>query len=156
MDIRQVKDAKPKLAEVAEARFRIIHNLRRIAELEKPAAEWLTANGPSKLFTKEHLFQMKAEGEQVEVIIKETKSSDGLPFMSYPEPVRLFCNEINILHKNQQVLLAMPEDEVSQVYHDLIELAPTGEMLIEQGRSQIRVIVQNKQIHFQTPDAYAK
>lgn len=155
MDIRLVKEGHAKLAEVAEARFKIIHNQRRIGELEEAAAEWLAANGPQKLSTKEHLFIMQAEEKQVKVIIKEMKSMEGQPFMSFPEPVRLFCNEINILHKNQQVLLAMPEDEILQVLHEFNELAPAGELFIEQGRFMIRVKLENNRLNFQTPDAYA-
>jgi hypothetical protein len=50
----------------------------------------------------------------------------------------------------------MPEDEVSQVYHDLLDLAPAGELIVEQGRFEIRIILKNKQIHFQTPELYAQ
>jgi hypothetical protein len=155
MDIRQVKEAKPKLGDVAEARFRIIHSLRTIRTHEPLTAQFLAEKGPQKVFTKNHLFSLSTkDGQTVEVAMTEPKP-EGQPFLSFPEPVRLFCIEIGILHTNQQVFTEKAEDEILQVLTELRDLSPTGELFIEQGKNVIRLSEQNGKLQFQVPESYA-
>ncbi len=148
MEIRLVKESKPNLGQLAEARFRIFHNLRVIGELEPATASFLAANGPQKLLTKRHLFLLHTpDGRGVEVTMTEPKS-EGRPYLSFPEPVRLFCVEIDILHSNQQMFAEKTEDEVMQVLTELLELAPGGELFVEQGKHIICIRLQEGKILF--------
>jgi hypothetical protein len=152
MDIRQVKAEKPNLGGLAEARFRIIHNLRIIDLHEPTVARFLQEQGAQKMATKKHFFTLSTnDGKTVDVTMTEPKSG-GQPFMSFPEAVRLFCIEIDILFTNQQYFVTKTEDEILQVFAEMRELAPEGELFVEQGRNIIQLKVQDGSITFQTLD----
>jgi hypothetical protein len=156
MDIRQVKEAKPKLGAVADARFGILHNLETISKHESPTARFLTEKGPQKVFTKKHLYSLSTkDGQTVEVVMTEPRP-EGEPFLSFPEPVRLFCIEIANLHANQQVFTEKAEDEVLQVMAELQDLSPAGELFVEQGRNVIQIREQDGKIYFQAAKVQAE
>ena len=81
---------------------------------------------------------------------------EGEPFLSFPEPVRLFCIEIANLHANQQVFTEKAEDEVLQVMAELQELSPAGELFVEQGRNVIQIREQDGKLYFQTAKVQAE
>jgi hypothetical protein len=156
MDIRQVKEAKPKLGAVADARFGIIHNLETISKHESLTARFLAEKGPQKVFTRKHLYSLSTkDGQTVEAVMTEPRP-EGEPFLSFPEPVRLFCIEIGNLHANQQVFTEKAEDEVLQVIAELHDLSPAGELFVEQGRNVIQIREQDGRIYFQPPEVYAE
>ena len=156
MDIRQVKEAKPKLGAVADARFGIIHNLQTISKHESLTARFLAEKGPQKVFTRKHLYSLSTkDGQTVEAVMTEPRP-EGEPFLSFPEPVRLFCIEIGNLHANQQVFTEKAEDEVLQVIAELHDLSPAGELFVEQGRNVIQIREQDGKIYFQTPEVHAE
>ena len=156
MDIRQVKEAKPKLGAVADARFGIIHNLETIRKHESLTARFLAEKGPQKVFTRKHLYSLSTkDGQTVEAVMTEPRP-EGEPFLSFPEPVRLFCIEIGNLHANQQVFTEKAEDEVLQVIAELHDLSPAGELFVEQGRNVIQICEQDGRIYFQTPEVHAE
>lgn len=49
--------------------------------------------------TRENLFEFTLDGDRVNVIIKEGRKLDGLPYQAVPEALQLFCNEAITLHK---------------------------------------------------------
>ena len=152
MDIRQVNESKPNLGQVVEARFRIIHNLRTIRQHEARTASFLSANGPQKVSTRRRCFLLSTrDGKSVDVVISEPRP-DGQPFLSFPEPVRLFCVEIGILNENSQVFNDKTEDEVMQILTELLELAPQGELLVEKGKFIVCIRLRENKIHFLAPE----
>jgi len=126
--------------------------MRRIGELEPEVGAFLAQGGLIKVATKEHLFILKPEGLQVAVTMKETRAQEGEPFMSFPEAVRLFCNEINILHQNQQAFLTLSEDEIWQILTDLRDLDPTATLTVKQGKNSVQVKFDQGTLHFETPE----
>jgi len=155
MDIRQVKESKPKLGELAEARFRIIHNIRTIQQHESLTAAFLAKVGTAKILTKKHLFILStSNGKTVDVTLSEPQP-DGQPFLSFPEPVRLFCIEIGILHDNAQLFADKSEDEVMQIVTEILELAPKGELFVEQGKFVICIRLQQGKLWFLVPEMEA-
>jgi hypothetical protein len=93
MDIRQLREEKPKLGWLAEVRFNIFHNHRKLEELEPPVSAHLKANGPVKIVTRANLFEFNPDGDKVNLVIREGRRLDGLPYQAAPEAVQLFCNE---------------------------------------------------------------
>jgi hypothetical protein len=141
---------------VADARFGILHNLETISKHESLTARFLTEKGPQKVFTKKHLYSLSTkDGQTVEAVMTEPRP-EGEPFLSFPEPVRLFCIEIGNLHANQQVFTEKAEDEVLQVIAELHDLSPAGELFVEQGRNVIQIREQDGRIYFQTPEVHAE
>ncbi len=155
MDIRQVKESKPKLGQLAEARFRIIHNIRTSQQHESLTAAFLAENGTAKILTKKHLFVLStSNGKTVDVTLSEPQS-DGQPFFSFPETVRLFCIEIGILHDNAQLFADKSEDEIMQIVTEMLELAPKGELFVEQGKFVICIRLQQGKLWFLAPEMEA-
>ena len=127
MDIRQLREEKPKLGWLAEVRFSIFHNHRKLEELEPPVSAHLKANGPVKVATRTNLFEFTPDGDRVNLVIREGRQLDGLPYQTAPEAVQLFCNEAITLHKNQHLFWHLTEDEVRQVATEFQDLAgPSG------------------------------
>ena len=56
MDVRQLRAEKAALGQMAEIRFHILHNHRKLDELEPAVADYLKANGTIRVSTKENLF----------------------------------------------------------------------------------------------------
>src|SRR2546425_13037752 len=69
MDIRQLREEKPKLGWLTEVRFSILHNHRKLTELEPLVSAYLKANGPVKVVTRENLFEFRPDGDRVDLII---------------------------------------------------------------------------------------
>ena len=155
MDIRQVKQTHPKLGELADTRFRIIHNIRTLTEHEFTVAQYLVKEGAQKVSTKNHLYILSTtDGQHVDVTITEPKQ-EGLPFLTFPACVRLFCIEIGNLHTNQMGFVEKAEDEILQIQAELRDLAQDGSLFVEQGKHIIQIKEQGNTISFQTPNKYA-
>ena len=122
MDIRQVKEAKPKLGAVADARFGILHNLETISKHESLTARFLAEKGPQKVFTRKHLYSLSTkDGQTVEAVMTEPRP-EGEPFLSFPEPVRLFCIEIGNLHANQGRNVIQIREQDGRIYFQTPEV----------------------------------
>lgn len=133
MDIRQLREEKPKLGWLADVRFNILHNHRKLAELEAPVSAHLQANGPLKVATRQNLFEFAPDGDKVNLVIREGRKLDGLPYQAVPEALQLFCNEAITLHKNQHLFWHLTEDEVRQVATEYQDLASPGGILVKKG-----------------------
>jgi hypothetical protein len=143
MDIRQLREEKPKLGWLADVRFNILHNHRKLAELEPLVSDYLRGNGPVKVATRENLFEFTLDGDRLNVIIKEGRKLDGLPYQAVPEALQLFCNEAITLHKNQHLFWHLTEGEVRQVATDFHDLAGPSGIVVKKGRHALALNIEN-------------
>lgn len=143
MDVRQLREEKPKLGWLADVRFNILHNHRKLAELEPLVSDHLRASGPVKVATRENLFEFTLDGDRVNVIIKEGRKLDGLPYQAATEALQLFCNEAITLHKNQHLFWHLTEDEARQVAADFQELAGPNGIVVKKGRHALAIKIEN-------------
>lgn len=143
MDVRQLREEKPKLGWLADVRFNILHNHRKLAELEPLVSDHLRASGPVKVATRENLFEFTLDGDSVNVIIKEGRKLDGLPYQAVPDSLQLFCSEAITLHKNQHSFWHLTDDEVRQVLADFQDLAGPSGMVVKKGRHALAIKIKN-------------
>jgi hypothetical protein len=148
MDIRQLREERPKLGWLIDVRFNILHNHRRIADLEALVLIDLQRNGPMKVVTRENLFELSLEGERVNATIREGRRFNGLPFQAAPNPVQLFCNELLVLHKNQEQFSNLTEDEIQQVFLEFREAAHAQLLLVTKGRHALKLRIEGQRLHF--------
>lgn len=148
MDIRQLREEKPKLGWLTDLRFNILHNHRKVDELEAAVACHLRSNGPVKIVTRENLFEFALDGARVNVTIREGRRFSGLPFQSVPASVQLFCNEVLVLHKNQELFRNLSEDEIRQVFREFRELTSAPDLLVTKGRYVLKLQGSGQQLHF--------
>lgn len=148
MDIRQLREDKPKLGWLSDVRFSILHNHRKLAELEPLVSAYLRANGPVKVVTRENLFEFTPDGERVNLIIKEGRKLDGLPYQAVPEALQLFCNEAITLHKNQHLFWHLTEDEVRQIAADFKDLAGPSGIAVKKGQHSLVLQIQDGKVAF--------
>lgn len=148
MDIRQLREEKPKLGWLTEVRFSILHNHRKLAELEPLVVAHLTANGSVKIVTRENLFEFTADGGRVNLIIREGRKLDGLPYHGAPEAVQLFCNEAITLHKNQHQFWHLTDDEIRQVVSDFSSLASPDGLVVKKGRHSLVLQIVDGKLSF--------
>ena len=152
MDIRQLREEKPKLGWLTDVRFNILHNHRKLAELETLAVACLKPNETAKIVTRENLFELTLNGERVNLIIKEGRKHEGLPYQAAPETLQLFCNEAVTLHKNQHLFWHLTEDEVRQVASDFRALAGTGGLVVKKGRHSLMLQIDDGKLAFNVCD----
>lgn len=152
MDIRQLREEKPKLGWLTDVRFSILHNHRKIAELETLAVACLKPNETVKIVTRENLFELTLDGERVNLIIKEGRKHEGLPYQAAPEALQLFCNEAVTLHKNQHLFWHLTEDEVRQVATDFRALAGTSVLVVKKGRRSLALQIDDGKLAFNVCD----
>ena len=148
VDIRQLREEKPKLGWLTDVRFNILHNHRKLAELEPLAVACLTPGQAVKIVTRENLFELTPEGERVNLIIREGKKHEGLPYQAAPEALQLFCNEAITLHKNQHLFWHLTEDEVRQVANDFQSLAGAGGLVVKKGRHSLALQIEDGKLAF--------
>ena len=148
MDIRQLREEKPKLGWLVDVRFNILHNHRKLAELEPLVSDHLRAGGPVKVATRENLFEFTLDGDSVNVIIKEGRKLDGLPYQAVTETLQLFCNEAITLHKNQHLFWHLTEDEVRQIASDFKDLAGPGGIVVKKGRHGLVLQMEDGKLDF--------
>ena len=153
MDIRQLREEKPKLGWLAEVRFNILHNHRKLDELEALVGAQLKASGPFKVVTRQNLFEFASDGDKVNLVIREGRKLDGLPYQAVPETVQLFCNEAITLHKNQHLFWHLTEDEVRQVAAEYQDLAVAGGILVKKGRHALLVQIKDGKLDLITCDS---
>ena len=152
MDIRQLREEKPKLGWLADVRFNILHNHRKLAELEPLVSDYLRASGPVKVTTRENLFEFTPDGERVNLIIKEGRKLDGLPYQAVPEALQLFCNEAITLHKNQHLFWQLTEDEVRHVAADFMDLAGPSGIAVKKGRHSLVLQIEDGKLAFRASE----
>lgn len=152
MDIRQLREEKPKLGWLADVRFNILHNHRKLAELEPLVGDHLRASGSFKVATRENLFEFTLDGERVNVIIKEGRKLDGLPYQAVPEALQLFCNEAITLHKNQHLFWHLTEGEIRQVAADFQDLAGPSGIVVKKGRHALALKIENGKLDLSSCD----
>jgi len=152
MDIRQLREEKPKLGWLTDVRFNILHNHRKLAELEPLVGDHLRASGPVKVATRENLFEFALDGDRVNVIIKEGRKLDGLPYQAVPDALQLFCNEAITLHKNQHSFWHLTDDEVRQVLADFQELAGPSGVVVTKGRHALAIKIENGRLDLSACD----
>ncbi len=153
IDIRQLREEKPKLGWLADVRFSILHNHRKLEELEAPVSAHLKASGPLRVVTRQNLFEFALDGDQVSLVIREGRKLDGLPYQAVPEAVQLFCNEAITLHKNQHLFWHLTEDEVRQVAAEFQELAGAGGILVTKGRHAVLVQIKDGKLDLSACDS---
>jgi hypothetical protein len=152
MDVRQLRAEKAALGRMVEVRFNMLHNHRKLDELEPAVVDYLQANGTIKVSTKENLFELSLKEERVNLVIQECRKSDGIPYHSVPVPIQLFCNESITLHKNQQQFWHLTTDEVSQVLTEFKDLATADGFFVEKGRHVLQLHLKDDKFLF---DEYA-
>lgn len=152
MDIRQLREEKPKLGWLAEVRFGILHNHRKLDELEVLVSAHLKAAGPFKVATRQNLFEFSPDGERVNLVIREGRKLEGLPYQAVPEAVQLFCNEAIILHKNQHLFWHLTEDEVRQVAAEFRDVAGSGSILVKKGRHALLLQIKDGRLDLSACD----
>ena len=148
VDIRQLREEKPKLGCLTDVRFSILHNHRKLAELEPLVAAALKPGEPVKIVTRENLFELALEGERVNLIIREGRKHEGLPYQAAPEALQLFCNEAITLHKNQHLFWHLTEDEVRQVANDFQSLAGAAGLVVQKGRHSLALQIEEGKLAF--------
>jgi len=148
MDIRQLREEKPKLGWLTDVRFSILHNHRKLAELETLVAAYLKANGSLKVATRENLFEFTPDGERVNLVIREGRKLDGLPYQAAPEALQLFCNEAVTLHKNQHLFCHLTDDEIRQVAVDFKDLAGPDGIVVKKGRHSLLLQIEDGKLAF--------
>jgi RNase P/RNase MRP subunit p29 len=148
MDIRQLREEKPKLGWLTDVRFSILHNHRKLAELETLVAAYLKANGSLKVATRENLFEFTPDGERVNLVVREGRKLDGLPYQAAPEALQLFCNEAVTLHKNQHLFWHLTEDEIRQVAADYRDLAGSDGIVVKKGRHSLVLQIEDGKLAF--------
>lgn len=149
MDIRQLIEEKPMLGKLVEARFGILHNLRKLKELEPEVYEVLKAGGPLRVATKENTFLLKAdENAQVEMELHRCHLPETVRFFDVPYPVQLFCNEAVILHNNQTIFQQLTD---SEIFHIKEEFQSYGvdELHVTKGKFCVRVVLQGNELVFE-------
>ena len=148
MDIRQLREEKPKLGWLTDVRFNILHNHRKLAELEPLLIAHLKPGESVKIVTRENLFELALEGERVNLIIREGRKHDGLAYQAAPEALQLFCNEAITLHKNQHLFWHLTEDEVRQVANDFQSLAGPCGLVVNKGRHSLTLKIEDGKLAF--------
>ena len=148
MDIREIKSAKAKLGGIIETRFLILHSHINLAKLEGTVAVLLTSMGPQTVSTKKTLFELSAEGGKVRLVVKQLQPSDITNFMSFPDAIRLFCNEALILHNNQHQFQNLGADEIQQILVDFQELATDNELYVTQGKNMLHIKLEGEKLWF--------
>lgn len=153
MDIRQLREEKPKLGWLTDVRFNILHNHRKLAELEALAVACLKPNETVKIVTRENLFELTSDGVRVSLIIKEGRKHEGLPYQAAPETLQLFCNEAVTLHKNQHLFWHLTEDEVRQVASDYRSLAGPCGLVVKKGQHSLTLQIDDGKLGFNACDS---
>ncbi len=148
MDIRQLREEKPKLGWLTDVRFTILHNHRKLAELEPLVVACLKPGEPVRIVTRENLFELALEGERVNLIIREGRKHEGLAYQAAPEALQLFCNEAITLHKNQHLFWHLTEDEIRQVLNDFQSLAGSGGLVVNKGRHSLMLQIKEGKLTF--------
>jgi hypothetical protein len=148
MDIRQLREEKPKLGWLTDVRFNILHNQRKLEELEPLVIASLKPGEPVKIVTRENLFELTLESERVNLIIREGRKHEGLPYQAAPEALQLFCNEAVTLHKNQHLFWHLTEDEVRQVTSDFQSLAGPCGLVVNKGRHSLTLQIEDGKLAF--------
>lgn len=148
MDIREVKESKSKFGGILETRFLILHSHANIAKLENTVANLLATMGPQIVTTKKTLFELEAEGVKVKMVLKQLQPSEVTNFMSFPDPIRLFCNEALILHNNQHQFQNLCPDEIQQILLEFQEVATDNELYVSQGKNMIHVKLDGNKLQF--------
>lgn len=148
MDVRQLREEKPKLGWLADVRFNILHNHRKLAELEPLVSDYLRTSGPVKVTTRENLFEFMPDGDRVNVVIKEGRKQDGTPYQAAPEAVQLFCNEAITLHKNQHLFWHLTDDEIRQVATEFKELAGSDDIVVKKGQHNLVLRIEDGKLAF--------
>ena len=127
--------------------------MRKLEELEEPVGAHLKETGPLRVVTRQNLFEFALDGEKVNLVIREGRKLDGLPFQTVPEAVQLFCNEAITLHKNQHLFWHLTEDEVRQVAAEFQELAGAGGILVKKGRHTLLVQIKDGKLDLNDCDS---
>lgn len=148
MDIRQLREEKPKLGWLTDVRFSILHNHRKLAELEPLVIAHLKASGPAQVVTRENLFEFTPGGDQANLIIREGRKHEGLPYQSAPEALQLFCNEAVTLHKNQHLFWHLTEDDIRQVTGEFQSLAGPSGLVVTKGRHSLMLKIKEGKLVF--------
>lgn len=149
MDIRQLREEKPKLGWLTDVRFNILHNHRKLAELEPLVVGCLKPGQPVKIVTRENLFELSREGEKVGLTIRDgRKHEGGVPYQAAPEALQLFCNEAITLHKNQHLFWHLTEDEVRQAVNDFQTLAGPCGLVVNKGRHSLALRIEDGKLAF--------
>lgn len=134
---------------MAEIRFNILHNHRKLDELEPTVADYVKANGTLRVSTKENLFELSLKEGRINLIIQQGRNADGIPYQSVPVPVQLFCNEAITLHKNQQQFWHLTGGEVSQVLTEFKEVAAENSLFVKRGRHTLHLHLKDCQFLFE-------
>lgn len=150
MDIRQLREQKPKLGWLTDIRFSIFHNHRKLAGVEPLAVACLKLGETVKIVTRENLFVLTLDGARVNLIIREGRKHEGLPYQAAPEPVQLLCNEAVTLHKNQQLFWHLTEGEIRQVAGDFRSLAGPCGLMVKKGRHRLLIQIKEGKLCFDT------
>jgi hypothetical protein len=148
MDIRQLREEKPKLGWLADVRFNILHNHRKLADLEPLVVACLKPGEPVKIVTRENLFELGLESESVNLVIREGRKHEGVPYQAAPEALQLFCNEAITLHKNQHLFWHLTEDEVRQAVNDFQTLAGPCGLVVNKGRHSLVLQIEDGKLAF--------
>ena len=148
MDIRQLREEKPKLGWLTDVRFSILHNHRKLAELEPLVVEDLKPGESVKIVTRENLFELSREGEKVSLTIREGRKHEGLAYQAAPETLQLFCNEAITLHKNQHLFWHLTEDEIRQVISEFQSLAGPCGVVVTKGRHSLMLKIKDGKLAF--------
>ena len=148
MDIRQLREDKPKLGWLTDVRFSILHNHRKLAELEPLLLAYLKANESLKVVTRENAFEFTPDGERVNLIIREGRKLNGLPYQAAPEALQLFCNEAITLHKNQHLFWHLTDDEIRQVAVDFKDLAGPDGIVVKKGQHSLALQIEDGKLAF--------
>jgi len=148
MDIRQLREEKPKLGWLTDVRFSIFHNHRKLAELEPLVLAGLEPGESVKIVTRENLFEFLREEEKVSLAIREGRKHEGVPYQAAPEALQLFCNEAITLHKNQHLFWDLTGDEVRQVVNDFQTLAGPCGLVVSKGRHSLALQIEDGKLAF--------
>ncbi len=148
MDIRQLREERPKLGWLTDVRFAILHNHRKLAELEPLVLAHLKANGLVKVVTRENLFEFTPDGDRVNLIIREGRKLEGVAYQAVPEALQLFCNEAVTLHRNQHLFWHLTEDEIRRAAAEFKALAGPDGLLVKKGRHSIVLQIQDGKLTF--------
>lgn len=148
VDIRQLREEKPKLGWLTDVRFTILHNHRKLIELEPLVVASLKPGEPVRIVTRENLFELARQDEKVNLIIREGRKHEGLAYQAAPEALQLFCNEAITLHKNQHLFWHLTEDEIRQVVNDFQSLAGPCGLVVNKGRHSLVLKIEEGKLGF--------
>ncbi len=148
MDIRQLREEKPKLGWLTDVRFTILHNHRKLTEIEPLVVASLKPGEPVKIVTRENLFELALQDGRANLVITEGRKHEGLPYQAAPETLQLFCSEAITLHKNQHLFWHLTEDEIRQVISEFQSLAGPCGVVVTKGRHSLMLKIKDGKLAF--------